>query len=378
MTISTASCYVLLEGDGSTVAFPFSFKCFDDSDLYIIVDDGDTADEQTITTDYTVSLNSDQDASPGGTVTFVAAPGDGDEVYIASNIDALQETSLRNATTFRAAIIESWMDRMTLVIQQVKADVARCVKMGATASDQSIVEIVDAGSAIITSYMQGLLATVGSASAFRTAISALSSASGAVLTANIADDAVTSAKIASSAVTVTELADDALANSASGRLKMSNGFLSANAAGRAKMEDGYLSADATGRAKMADGFVTADKMASAIPFKKSYTTGDFSIASVNSISSSYSHGLGVRPSIVVLQLVCITGSAGWTAGDVIDVAGNSDLENCYGYETTSTYIKLKVYSGAISGGLITVNDKGAGTVSTVDKTYWKLRAVVYA
>lgn len=378
MTISTAECFVLLAGDGSSVDFPFSFKCFAESDLFVVVDDGTDAVTQVLTTDYSVALNADQDASPGGTVTFVTAPGNDYEVYITSNLDALQETDMKNATTFRAAIIEAWMDRMTLVIQQIKADVSRCVKTGATGSDQSIVEIVDTGSAVITAYMQGLLATVGSASAFRTAISALSSAVGAVATANIADDAITSAKIASGAVTVTELADNALANSASGRLKMSNGFLAANSAGRAKMADGYLSADAEGRAKMADGFVTAAKLESAIPFQKSYTTGDFSISSVNSISSSYSHGLGTRPRMVCLQLVCITDSAGWVAGDLVDVSGNSDLENCYGYETTSTYIKLKIYSGAISGGLITVSDKGAGTVSTVDKTYWKLRAVVYA
>ncbi|KVW93337.1 hypothetical protein [Thiobacillus denitrificans] len=55
--------------DGNNVldAFPFAFKVFADSDVVVVKTDPDDIETTlTLTTDYTVSLNADQDTSPGG------------------------------------------------------------------------------------------------------------------------------------------------------------------------------------------------------------------------------------------------------------------------------------------------------------------------
>ncbi len=61
-------------GNGSTAAFPFYCKVFQASDLLVVQLDTATNIETTLalTTNYTVSLNADQDSNPGGTVTLVA------------------------------------------------------------------------------------------------------------------------------------------------------------------------------------------------------------------------------------------------------------------------------------------------------------------
>ena len=66
-------------GDGVTDSFPFDFKVFTDADVQVtelVVATG-IETVKTLTTHYTVSINADQDTSPGGTVEAVAAPATG-------------------------------------------------------------------------------------------------------------------------------------------------------------------------------------------------------------------------------------------------------------------------------------------------------------
>jgi len=61
-------------GNGTASAFPFTFKVFAATDLDVIKLTVSTGTESTLvlTTDYTVSLNGDQNSNPGGTVTLTA------------------------------------------------------------------------------------------------------------------------------------------------------------------------------------------------------------------------------------------------------------------------------------------------------------------
>ena len=61
-------------GDDASTVFAFSFKVFSASDLYVVKAVAATGAETvlTLTTDYTVSLNADQNNSPGGTVTLTS------------------------------------------------------------------------------------------------------------------------------------------------------------------------------------------------------------------------------------------------------------------------------------------------------------------
>ena len=73
MTVSSVYTPVRLDGNGSVVAFAFGFKINDASELkvYLVDDATNTKVLQTITTDYTLVINT---TTEGGTVTFVTAP----------------------------------------------------------------------------------------------------------------------------------------------------------------------------------------------------------------------------------------------------------------------------------------------------------------
>ena len=73
--------------DGSTKAFTFSFKVMKGSDLSVVVaDNKDTSVSETLaSTNYTVTLNDNQENSPGGTVTLDNALPSGKALAILSN-----------------------------------------------------------------------------------------------------------------------------------------------------------------------------------------------------------------------------------------------------------------------------------------------------
>jgi hypothetical protein len=73
-----------------------------------------------LTTDYTVSLNGDQNSNPGGTVTLTAgALASGFTLTITSNIANLQPTDLTNQGGFYPEVITDSLDRATIQIQQI-------------------------------------------------------------------------------------------------------------------------------------------------------------------------------------------------------------------------------------------------------------------
>lgn len=382
MTITAFESFVRYTGDGAETQYSIPFRCFSTSDLRVITDDGTT---QTVGVSGSAVLNADQNTNPGGVFTFEVAPADGDEIYIASNITALQETDLRNATTFRAETIESWMDRMTMIIQQLKADFDRCLKVGETTSGLAVSELIDPGSVVMTLYMQGLAATISTAAALRAEIDAISAEAGSVLTANLADDAVTTAKILDANVTNAKLEDGILSNDTAGRYKMAAGFLSANSAGRSKMEDGYITA-----AKL-DSTVL-----SGLPSITMYTTAtdpadapdnaggigyDWPITANDDESASFAHGLGAVPDLVVLQLVCVgdTGGTthGYTVGDVLNLSVLGSHADKFGCDYDATRVVMKTGGSAISSGRITIKKKGLHDSKESEKADWRMRAVCY-
>lgn len=382
MTITAFDPFVrYYDNQDQTVSF--SFRCFDVGDVLIILDDGTTATEYN-STDFTITLNADQYTNPGGTVDFGEVPASPREVYIGSNIEALQETDMRNATSYRASVIENWMDRMTMIIQQVKADYDRCLKIGRTTSGAEVSELIDTGTVAITLYMQSLLSTIGSAAALLAEIGALADTAGVITESHIANSAVTVDKINDGTISTVKLADGILSNDADGRGKMAAGFLSANSAGRSKM---------------ADGFVTEAKLDPAIlaglPSITMYTTatdttedasGDWLIAANNDQSASFVHNLGARPNLVVMQLVCVadTGgtSHGYSVDDAIDVFSMGNLGDAYACDYDATRIVLKTGAVAINAdgshaGKLKMKIKGLETTVWPPKEDFKLRAVAY-
>ncbi len=120
-------------GTGLVTTYPFYFKVFQAADLYVV--QADTADVETVlvlNTDYTVSLNADQDVSPGGNVVLTTALASGYALVITSSIENLQPTDLTNMGGFYPSVITDALDRACIQIQQIGESIDRSIKVPLT------------------------------------------------------------------------------------------------------------------------------------------------------------------------------------------------------------------------------------------------------
>lgn len=120
--------------NGSQVAFPFTFKVFTKNDLIVVLTDiaTDIETDLVVDTNYTVSLNADQNNNPGGTVTTVTTYPTGKKITIARDIALTQQV---NVTNFRPDVIERTFDKLTMLIQQVQEGVGRAIKTKISSED---------------------------------------------------------------------------------------------------------------------------------------------------------------------------------------------------------------------------------------------------
>ena len=125
-------------GDDVTTVFPFEFKVFAASDVVVTIADSDGIETvQTLTTDYSVSLNANQNSDPGGDVTLVTALADGSTMVLSSAVPLTQETSLPNVGSFNPSTVTTALDKLTILAQQLQAAVDRAVKLPITSTDSS-------------------------------------------------------------------------------------------------------------------------------------------------------------------------------------------------------------------------------------------------
>jgi hypothetical protein len=77
--------------------------------------------------DYTVTLNSDQDSNPGGTVNMTVAPAAGYLITLTSAVQNLQAVVLTNGGGFYPQVISDVFDRLTILVQQVAEKTSRAL-----------------------------------------------------------------------------------------------------------------------------------------------------------------------------------------------------------------------------------------------------------
>ena len=106
-------------GNGVTVDFPFGFVVFDADEVLVVRTVAGAETTLVLTSDYTVTLNSDQSANPGGMVTMLVAPLNFHRITITSNLANLQPTQLTNLGGFYPEVINDSLDRATIQIQQI-------------------------------------------------------------------------------------------------------------------------------------------------------------------------------------------------------------------------------------------------------------------
>lgn len=122
MTISSTTRKVQFTGTGAVFTYAFTFKAFDEGDLLVVLLDTVTGLEttQVITTNYSVSLNDDQNNNPGGTITMAVAPASDETLTITTDIDYLQPMDLTNQGGFYPSVITDSADRQVIQIQQLQ------------------------------------------------------------------------------------------------------------------------------------------------------------------------------------------------------------------------------------------------------------------
>lgn len=126
-------------GDGTgQKTFSFGFLIFDESDVYVAVaasSDSEPSDLQQ-GTDYTVSMNADQSATPGGTITLTSESGLAKDavLVIGSAVDYTQTLDLTNYTRFAPERITTELDRIVVMIQQIVELLGRVVQVPPTSS----------------------------------------------------------------------------------------------------------------------------------------------------------------------------------------------------------------------------------------------------
>jgi hypothetical protein len=117
-------------GNGVTKQFPFTFKVFSADDLEITYTDAD-GNEAVVTSNFTVTLNANQDTSPGGTITYPvvgAAMVNPESLVAIGDLDYEQGTDLTNVGRFLPQAVEDALDRLAILSQQLFERLQRTLK----------------------------------------------------------------------------------------------------------------------------------------------------------------------------------------------------------------------------------------------------------
>ena len=117
------------DGNDSSTVFPFAFKVFTADQVHVILTNPDGAESDAAQgSGYTVQLQADQDATPGGSVTTPAPLPAGWMLTITSRVPNLQALDLTNQGGFYPRAMNAALDRATIQIQQLSEQVGRAVK----------------------------------------------------------------------------------------------------------------------------------------------------------------------------------------------------------------------------------------------------------
>ncbi len=126
MTVNTVSSVAEFVTNGVTTNYPFYFKFLANGDLVVTyVDPLGVSSILTLGTHYTVSGAGNDQGGSVITTTALAGPG---QLVVSREMEAFQQTSLRNQGKFLAETHEDVFDKLTMLIQQGLAIFTRALK----------------------------------------------------------------------------------------------------------------------------------------------------------------------------------------------------------------------------------------------------------
>jgi hypothetical protein len=144
------------DGNDSASVFAFDFPVYADGDIRVIETLISTEAETDLVLNgangYTVVRNVDQDNNPGGEITYkqagiTTALPSAKQLTIVPDFAFEQPTDIPNGGNFFASIIERALDRVTMLVKQLKVDVDRSVKVPVSSDtdpDDLIAELLQA------------------------------------------------------------------------------------------------------------------------------------------------------------------------------------------------------------------------------------------
>ena len=124
------------EGDKT---FTFGFFTYTKEDIYV----GTSMSNDEATTileldvDYSVSLNEDQDATPGGSITLLNETGlkAGEALVIGSDLEPVKNIQLTNYSRFPPEQIDTEFNRIFIILQQIYEITGRTLEVPATSNE---------------------------------------------------------------------------------------------------------------------------------------------------------------------------------------------------------------------------------------------------
>ena len=112
MTVTDIPGKTFATGDGATVLFSFNFKVYTTSDVKVY-----DAESLVDPADYTIALNT---TTIGGTITFDTAPALNNQLLFERELDYTQPERIPNVSKLPVDSINRGLDRIALLVQQVK------------------------------------------------------------------------------------------------------------------------------------------------------------------------------------------------------------------------------------------------------------------
>lgn len=118
---------------------PFGFKIFEPTDVFVATStDPNTSYSMLVYgKDYSVNMNPDQEAVPGGKVVLSDPVAKGQVVVVGSAVAYTQNMQLTNFSRFPPEIINESLDRIVVQIQQIVEKLGRTVSLPPTSSMSS-------------------------------------------------------------------------------------------------------------------------------------------------------------------------------------------------------------------------------------------------
>lgn len=116
MTVSTTHIENNFTGDGSTTVFNFTFQV--QSAAHVQVKKGGVLQ----VTGFTVSINQNQETNPGGKVTFVVAPTNGQAVNARRATTLTQDVDFPLESKLNTKNVERVLDKLTMLLQEASAN----------------------------------------------------------------------------------------------------------------------------------------------------------------------------------------------------------------------------------------------------------------